>query len=328
MKCIITIDKLGQDYSRGIARLEAMGIETVWDATVHNTLDDEEVIRHCNSADFVIASVENWSEKAIDTCKELKMIARYGVGFDSVNIKAATEHGVAVTTIPGVNSKGVAEHTVCLMMCAARELDRISAKLHKGIEDAHCVPQVTSGTIGIIGTGSIGKTVIRYLSGMDVTLLAYDAYPDEEFAKQYNVSYVTLDELLSRSDAVSLHCPLLPETRGLINKEKLAIMKPTAILINTSRGGMIVTDDLADALRNGVIRYAALDVFEDEGGAEAMGRAFRDLENVVLTPHMASNTFKTLEDMLDACIDSIEAYLNGAPMKSLLNPDYVNHKRA
>jgi len=328
MKCMITIDALGQDYSKGMARLEAMGIEAVWNSNVHNAADEDEVVRQCDGVDFVIASVEKWSEKALAACKSLKCIARYGVGFDSVDIPAATRLGVAVATIPGVNAKGVAEHAVCLMMCAARELDRVSGKLHQGVAAGRVVPQVTSGTIGVIGTGNIGKTVIRYLSGMDVTFLAYDAYPDAEFAKKYNVTYVELDELLARSDAVTIHCPLLPSTKGLINKEKLKLMKPTAILVNTSRGGMIVSEDLADALRNGVIRYAALDVFEDEGGEGVMGAAFRDLDNVVLTPHMASNTFKTLEDMLDACIDVIEAYVAGKPMRSLLNPDYAANRRA
>jgi len=328
MKCMITIDQLGQDYTKGIERLEKMGIQTVWNYNVHNTSDDNEVIKHCDGMDFVIASCENWSEKAITVCKSLKCIARYGVGFDSVNIPAATKNGVAVTTIPGVNAKGVAEHAVCLMLCAARELDSVSAKLHNGIEAGHVVPQITAGTIGVVGTGNIGKTVIRYLSGMDVTFLAYDAYPDMEFAKKYNVKYVSLEELLANSDAVTLHCPLLPSTRGLINKDTLKLMKKSAILVNTSRGGMIVSEDLADALKNGVIRYAALDVFEDEGGSEAMGKTFRDVSNCLITPHMASNTFKTLEDMLDACIDSIDAYLNGKPFKSLLNPDYAANKRA
>ena len=327
MRCMITIDALGQDYAKGMTRLKGMGIEAVWNTEVHNASDEDEVIRHCDGMDFVIAGCENWGAKAISGCKTLKCIARYGVGFDSVNVPAATDNGVAVTTIPGVNARGVAEHAVCLMMCAARELDSVSAKLHRGVMDGRVVPQVTSGTIGVIGTGNIGKTVIRYLSGMDVSFLACDAYPDMEFAKQYNVSYVELDELLEKSDAVTIHCPLMPSTKGLINKDKLKLMKPSAILINTSRGGMIVSEDLANALRNGVIRYAALDVFEDEGGAQAMGGAFRDLPNVVLTPHMASNTFKTLEDMLDACIDSIEAYIQGTPIKSLLNPDYVANKR-
>ena len=157
--------------------------------------------------------------------------------------------------------------------------------------------------------------------------LAYDIYPDKELEKKYNVEYVSLETLLKESDAVTIHCPLMPSTRGLINRESLAMMKSSAVLVNTSRGGMIVTEDLVEALKNRVIRYAALDVFDDEGTSEAMGKAFRDLDNVIITPHSASSTFKTLADMLDGCIDAIEAFINDKPPASLLNPNYILHKR-
>lgn len=325
MRCLITVSPFGQDYSKGIARLKELGVETDWDKSIDGCADGRIVGEKCKDYDLIIAGSENWNAEAISQCKNLKCLVRYGVGIDAVDAGALTKAGVAFANIPGANSKGVADHAICLMMTAGREIACMSENLHKGIVKNPLVPQTTSATIGVIGTGNIGRTVIRYLSGMDVKFVAYDAFPNEEFAKQYHVTYMSLEEVLATADIVTLHCPLIPETKGMINKKTLALMKKSAVLVNTSRGGVVNSADLAEALRTHQIRGAALDVFEDEGGAEPMGKIFRDLDNAIITPHVASNTFDTVDAMMGACVDVIENFIKGQPIRTLLNPDYTKN---
>lgn len=245
----------------------------------------------------------------------VKIIANYAVGFDNVDVKAAGERGIMVTNTPGVLTDTVAEHTFALMLAIAHriaEADRFTrAEKFKGWEPMLLLGNDFSRkTIGIVGLGRIGSRVAHHAAkGFDANVIYYDIKRNEEFEKEFGAEYKEkLEDLLKEADFVSLHVPLLDSTRHLINAERLKIMKPTAYLINTSRGPVIDEAALVEALKNGIIRGAALDVYENE---PQLVPGLAELENVILTPHIASATEETRQAMSALAAKNIIAALEG-----------------
>lgn len=249
------------------------------------------------------------------TGKQCKIFANYAVGFDNFDLKAAQERGVMLTNTPGVLTNTVAEHTFALMLAIAHriaEADRFTrAGKYKGWEPMLLLgTDLSKKTIGIVGLGRIGSRVAHHaVRGFDAKVLYHDIKRNEEFEKEFGAVYKEkLEELLSEADFVSLHVPLLEATRHLINKERISLMKKTAYLVNTSRGPVIDEAALVDALKNKTIRGAALDVFENE---PALAEGLAELENVILTPHIASATEETRQAMSVLAAENIIAALEG-----------------
>ncbi len=252
---------------------------------------------------------------------QLKIIANMAVGFDNINVEEAKKRGIIITNTPGVLTDTVAEHTFALMLAIAHripEADRFS----KALKYEGWAPMLMLGndlsnkTLGIIGLGRIGSLVAHHAAkGFEMKVLYYDINRNEEFEKDFNAVYMPLDDLLKQSDFVSIHVPLLPTTQHLINAEKLKLMKPTAYLINTSRGPIIDEAALAYALKNKIIRGAALDVFEFEPKItpELLG-----LDNVILTPHIASATEETRSKMSALAAENIIEALEGRTPPNIL----------
>lgn len=245
----------------------------------------------------------------------LKIIANYAVGFDNIDIEAAKQRNIMVTNTPGVLTETVAEHTFALMMAIARripEADKFS-RLGKFVAWG---PELLLGTdlrgkiLGIVGLGRIGSRVaLHAVKGFEMKVLYTDPKPDSDFEKEFGAVYVAdINELLPQCDFVSIHVPLLESTRHLINEERLKKMKPSAYLINTSRGPVVDERALALALKNGVIKGAALDVFEFE---PEITPELKELENVVLTPHIASATIGTRSKMAELAAENIISALEG-----------------
>lgn len=328
-KCIITVGDMNQDFHNGIERLEAMGIKTEWNKKLLNSSDSQAVIEACREYNYVIAGSENWSSETIASCPNVECIVRFGVGYDGVDVDFATAKGIAVANTPGANSFAVAEHALALMLAVSRRLiprDRAIRSKHVG-SSINCTPSLSESTVGILGCGSIGKNLIRLLKGFNCTILAYDVQPDLEFASSNGIRYVSLDELYRKSDFISLHAPLVPSTRHMINKDTISLMKENVIIINTSRGGLVNGKDLAEALKTKRVYGAGLDVFEDEGHMDSgMGSDYYGTENAILTPHCASHTLVTFSSMLDTCVSIIEKYINGEEIPSLLNKDYIKYR--
>lgn len=248
--------------------------------------------------------------------KQLKIIANYAVGFDNIDVKAAQERGIIVTNTPDVLSETVAEHTFALMLALAHripESDRFTrAGKYKGWEPMLLLGRdLSHKTLGVLGLGRIGSLVARHaVRGFEMNVLYYDIKPNPDFEKEYGAKFVTVEELLQYADFVSIHVPLLPATRHLMNAERFKMMKPEAYLVNTSRGPVVDEAALVEALRQGMIAGAALDVFENE---PKLAAGLTDLENVILTPHTASATIETRSKMAELVAKNIIAVLSGQP---------------
>jgi phosphoglycerate dehydrogenase-like enzyme len=269
-----------------------------------------------SSAVAAIVSTDPFDRDVFAAAPGLRAIARVGVGVDSIDLAAATEAGVVVLTTPGANRETTADHALALILAALRRLGEHDASVRRGEwhRGGGLTPwDLNRTTVGLVGYGAIGRAVARRLGGFDVTLLVCDPGA--------RADTVSLTELLRRSDVVSLHLPLTEATVGLIGRAELGLMRESAVLVNTSRGGLIDEAALADALRARRLRSAALDVFADE---PQVPRALRDLPNVVLTPHIGGLSERSIASMTERATSHVLDALNGTPdVSAVANPDVL-----
>ena len=260
------------------------GFETV---VVDRKLDlnvEQNMILALRDADACIAGSEPITARVITSCPKLRVIARTGVGFDAVNLPACDQARIVVATTPGVNHHAVAEHTIAMLMSLARNLPQRDREVRRGIWEKIPAPRVMGRTLGLVGLGRIGRAVATRARGLGLNVLAFDPFPNREFAEQWQVEFTSLDDLLSRSDFVSLHLPMDQSSRHLINADSLRRMKRGAILINTARGPLIDEPALCDALKSGHLRAAGLDVFEKE--PLPLDSPLLKLDNVLTCGHL------------------------------------------
>jgi len=253
----------------------------------------------------------------------VKIIANYAVGFDNIDLEAAKQSNLMVTNTPGVLTNTVAEHTFALMLSIAHrisEADRFSrADKYKAWGPSLLLGTDLSGkTLGVVGLGRIGTRVaLHAVRGFEMKILYTDPKANPEFEKEFGAQYFErIDDMLPHCDFVSIHVPLLDSTHHLINEEKLKMMKKTAYLINTSRGQIVDEKYLAEALKNGVIRGAAIDVFEFE---PEITPELKNLDNVILTPHIASATEETRNKMAEMAAQNIIEALEGRTPPNLIS---------
>ncbi|MGE5620829.1 MAG: phosphoglycerate dehydrogenase [Sphingomonadaceae bacterium] len=304
-------------------RLQSAGMETVFNCW-HGGRTEEEMIDILQGIDGAVVSIDPFTPKVLSSAKQLKVVARTGVGYDAINVPAATENGIAVCITPGANNRAVADFAFTLLLACARRLLENLTEVPKGGWKRYQGKDLPGSTIGIVGLGSIGKEVAKRARGFDMRVLAYDVYKDEAFAAQHQVTYVSLEQLLRESDYVTLHCFLDDTTRHLINAERLALMKPTAYLINTARGPIVDEKALAKACKEKRIAGAALDVFANEP-LEA-DSPLRNLDNVYLAPHAAGQTEDAMRAMGLMAADNVIAILRGERPVGLVNKDVVVKK--
>ncbi|MEM4579221.1 MAG: D-2-hydroxyacid dehydrogenase, partial [Thermosphaera sp.] len=245
---------------------------------------------------LIVRSKPLVTRKVIESADNLKVIARAGVGLDNIDVEAAKQKGIALINAPESSTLSVAELAIALMLAVARKIAYSDRRMREGYwakKEAMGV-ELSGKTIGIIGAGRIGSAVARIARyGFNMHVLYHDVRCSEELNRELGAECVSLEEVLRRSDVVSIHVPLLPETKYLINEERLKLMKKTAILINTSRGAVIDTKALVKALREGWIAGAGLDVFEEEPLPK--DHPLLSLDNVVLTPHIGASTREAQE---------------------------------
>lgn len=311
MKILITRKIPG----KALEKLQASGHEVVI-SSFDRPLAPQEIIDMGKGADAVLTLLtDRWTGEMMDGVgPNLKIISNYAVGFDNVDAKAATERGIVVTNTPSDEvNESVAEFAWALILALSRRLvegDEFARKgAYKGWEpDIFLGRDVYGKTLGIVGLGRIGTMVARRAKGFNMKVLYNKRERDEKAEKEMGVEYLDLDGLLGQSDYVTLHVPLTPETTHLVNKDTISKMKPTACLINTSRGPVVDEHALADALRAGKIAGAALDVHENE---PQMNPEMMQMENAILTPHIASATVEVREKMTEQAVDSILKVLSG-----------------
>jgi D-3-phosphoglycerate dehydrogenase len=269
--------------------LESRGCQVIR-LPIHDGDLREQLWEYLPQADGIIAGLESYDASLLERAKKLKVISRYGVGVDNVDISFTKARNIVVTNTPGANSDSVADLAVALMLCAARHVCQMNQRIHAGQEKKPLSGvEMWKKTLGIVGTGRIGKGVIARVGGFKMNVLAYDAYPDEGFMSSHNGKYVDLDTLFSESDFISLHAPLNEDTKSMVNQKRIALMKKDAILVNTARGGLIDEDALFNALKNGLIGAAALDALMNE---PASNSPLASLENCILTPHAGAATLE------------------------------------
>ncbi len=255
----------------------------------------QQLLEYLPQADAVIAGLEEYDASMLKLAKKLKVISRYGVGYDKIDLEAAAAQGIKITNTPGTNGDSVADLAMALMLCAARQVCHMDRVIRGGGNDRPVTGvEMWKKTLGVIGTGRIGKGVVERAMGFQMKVLAYDAYPDQAFIEAHNGSYVDLDTLFQQADFITLHAPLTEETRHLVNAKRLAQMKPRAVLVNTARGEIIDENALYQALKENTIGAAGLDVTVTE---PPCGSPLATLQNCVLTPHAGASTHEASYNM-------------------------------
>ncbi len=254
--------------------------------------------------------------KVIDAAlPRLRVIGKYGIGLDSIDVKYATAKRIPVLFTPGVNETTVAEHTIGLMIAVAKNFWFHMRAVKAGQWKRQTGSELYGKTLGVIGLGRIGKEVVKRAAAFGMTCVGQGNYWDDDFAKQYNLERLpTREDVLRRADVVSLHTPLTPETRGFVNKATLAMMKDGAILVNTGRGGLVVDQDVVDACRSGKLRGYGADVLDPE--PMKTPHVFQDVDNIIVTPHVGSRTNESVERQGLRAARNVVNFLTG-------DPDYV-----
>ena len=284
-------------------------------------IGDPKFIDALKKADAIICGNDlRVDDHLLDLAPNVKAVAKQGAGLDTVDIDAATRHGAIVFHTPGANNQAVADHTFALILSAARQIRYCDRSLReKRWEHTKIMGiEIWQKTIGIIGLGAIGRCVALRAKGFQMRVVAYDPFWPSDFAEAQGVEELELDELLQVADIVCIHVPLVAETKGLIDKNALDLMKPTAILVNAARGGIVNEADLYQALKNNTIAGAGLDVFEEEPPIHS---PLLELDNIVLTPHTAAFTYEGMNNMSVDVVDQLIEFRNGKKPVHTVNPE-------
>jgi D-3-phosphoglycerate dehydrogenase / 2-oxoglutarate reductase len=276
---------------------------------------------------LAIRSATKVTEKVIAAATRLKVIGRAGIGVDNVDIPAASRRGIIVMNTPFGNSITTAEHAVAMMFAVARELPAANASTHAGRweKNRFMGVEITGKTLGIIGCGNIGSIVAMRAIGLKMHVIAYDPFLSEGRASELGVEKVELDDLFTRADFISLHTPLTERTRGIINAEAIAAMKPGVRIVNCARGGLIVEEALLEGLRSGKVAAAGIDVFEVEPATES---PFFGLPNVVCTPHLGAATSEAQENVAIQVAEQMSDYLVKGAVSNAINMPSITAEEA
>lgn len=320
-KVWVNIDPQKVDVSYLEKRLKDSGFEVIYKVVLAD--DEAGTIEMGNSVDAVVSVFERWNERTLPAVRgHLKFIQRYGAGIDNINLKAANEAGIPVANVPGANSAAVAEIALLHILNLGRRFKTVIDDTKKGLWPCAITGNELDGkVVGLVGFGNIAKQLARMLSGFDVKILVYDSYAQAD-TNQYDVKVVhSIEEIFLQSDIVSLHVPLNDETRGMIDKRLLNLMKPSAYLVNTCRGAVINEADLIEALREKKIRGAGLDVLSLE--PPSLDNPLLSMDNVFVTSHMGAETAESGLRSQKIMADTIEAFFSGKIPANLMNKEIV-----
>ena len=296
--------------------LEKLGQVTVYDRS--SLTDEAEAIERIGDAQIVYTNKTPVTKKVIDACPNIKMISVLATGYNVVDYEYAKEKGIPVTNVPAYGTASVSQFAIALLLEICHHIGHHNKTVHDGRWencDDWCywdypLIELAGKTMGIIGFGRIGQSTGRIAGAMGMKVIAFDNMPND--AGREIAEYVDLDTLLSTSDVIALHCPLFPSTQGIINKENIAKMKDGVILLNNSRGPLVVEEDLADALNSGKIAAAGLDVVSTEPirGDNPLLKA----KNCIITPHISWAPKESRQRIMDCAVQNAKAFLAGAPV--------------
>lgn len=316
MKILVTPTSLqpGKN-SPALTKLQQFCDDLVFNPT-GKPLAEEDLAVLLKDCDGYIAGLDQISEQVLKVCPKLKAISRYGAGYDRVDIKVAKELGIKVTNTPSANAQAVAELTFAMMMSLARNITYLHRETISGNWIRSTGTEMYGKTLGIIGLGAIGKRVAACAKGFQMNVLAYDPYINEEYCKEHKITSTDFDTVIKNADFISLHLPLLDSTYHLISQEVIASMKPTAIIVNASRGGIIDEDAAYDALLAGNLGGLGLDAFEQE---PPKASPLFSLPNVIATPHAGAHTNEAIIAMGDMAVDNLICLLQGDDCNYIVN---------
>lgn len=288
-------------------------VEGKFDYVVVNGQDAKEFLGEMKEADALLVKMAHVGREEIEACPKLRVIGRHGVGFDSVDVKAAAERGIPVVITPGANKRSVAEHSLAMILALTKNLVESDTEMKAGnweVRHYYKCFEFEGCLIGFVGLGNIGKELAEMCRGIGMRIAAYDPFvSDQDMERMGYTAYHEVDALLKDCDIVSVHVPLNEQTRNMIGWRELNLMKPGALLVNCARGGIVNEADLGRALRENVIAGAGLDVFEGE--IPETGGYLMTSPNLICTPHMAANTRKAEQQICDMMLDGCIAVLNG-----------------
>jgi D-3-phosphoglycerate dehydrogenase len=288
-KVLVTATNFERLCAEGLKMLRDYGCEVIL-SDKGRMYTRSEMLETVGDINGIIAHCEEWDGVLFDKAPALQIIARFGVGYDSIDLEAAKRHNVRITNCPGVNANAVAEMTVALMMALTREVPYLNGVTKEGIWSRTIFNELPGKTVGIVGLGAIGRKVAKKLQGFGVELIAYNRTPRPELAAELGVRQVSMDELLASSDYILLHLTVAPETAGIINADAISKMKDGVYLVNTARAALINEKDVYDALVSGKIRGMATDVYSKEPADPS--DPFFSLKNFIGTPHSAGETYE------------------------------------
>lgn len=305
-------------YTENPGDLSWEGIEKFGDLTVYDRTPEDKVIERISGAEIVFTNKTPVSKAAIESNPKLQFIGVLATGYNIVNVAAAKEAGVVVSNIPTYGTDAVAQYAMALLleMChhVGEHSDCVKAGEWTNNKDwcfwNHPLIELAGKTLGVIGFGRIGQRTAEIAMAFGMNILAYDEYQNKALESD-RCRYVSLDELLANSDAISLHCPLFPSTEGIINKDTIAKMKDGVMIINTSRGPLIVEADLRDALNSGKVAGAAVDVVSTE--PIKMDNPLLQAKNMLITPHIAWAPKESRKRLMDIAVENLQAFVNGSP---------------
>jgi D-3-phosphoglycerate dehydrogenase len=288
--------------------------------TARGADDEAELIRRIGRANVAIniRAHAHFTDGVFAACPNLKMVSVWGTGVDNFDLESAGRRGITICNTPGVNAFAVAEHTIALMLAAARRIPRIDREMREGKWPREQLVQCLGKTLGVVGTGKIGARVIEIGRALGMTALAYSARNDASRVASLGARAVSKEELLRESDFVCLCLRLAPETRGFLARRDFALMKKGAILVNTGRGALVEREALLEALTSGRLGGAGLDVFHEE--PTKADDPLLAMPQVVLSPHHAGQTPEVVRDGLLAAVRNVEHYLAGAPTDVVVAP--------
>ena len=315
MTKILVSDPLSED---GIKILKDSGMEVV---ELEKAPTEDELCSIIGEYDgLIIRSGTKVTAKVIDAAKNLKVVGRAGVGVDNVDIPAATAKGILVMNTPAANILSAAEHTCAMIMALARNIPMAHASMHAGEwkRSKFTGIELNGKTLGIIGVGRVGGEVARRLKHFNMELIGYDPYLPKEVADDIGVRLTDLDEVITKADIMTIHTPLLPETRGMIALPQFKKMKPNALLVNVARGGIVVEDDLYTALKDKIIAGAAFDVWEHEPLDENEQKLL-ELPNLVVTPHLGASTVEAQERVAVDVAEAAVKFLKDGMITNAIN---------
>jgi len=320
-KVLLALYHLGERAVPYVQRLEGAGFEVICNPH-QRWYAEEELIAALPGVFATIAGAEPYTDRVFREAKDLRIVARYGVGYEKIDVPAASRHGVLIAMAFGTNHEAVADSAFSLMAASVGTVVGHHLLVKGGGWRIDLHPGLWRATVGIVGLGRIGKAVARRCRGFEMRILAYETQPDAAFVRDNGIVLVPLETLFGQADIVSLHVPHTPETENLINRERLALMKPTAVLVNTARGGLVDEEALYEALTTGRIAGAALDVFKQE---PPTGSPLLHLPNVLLSPHAAGTNTTSEAAVANRCIESILAVARDESPggEFLLNPEVI-----